>query len=236
MYTVRIEQFEGPLDVLLEMIEDRQLDITRLSLAKVTDQFVSYVENTENISLEYLADFLTVASRLLLIKSRALLPVLEVSDEEEEEMVDLEWQLKEYKRCKELAEHIRELFDSPQRLFRREAYLKSNLLHIPFPKRTYSFQGETMLMFIEQLIERMPDPKALKKKIIRKVISVKEKIAYLKKRIEKNTTQTFSSFLGLQPNRDDVAVSFLAVLELERAHMIEAQQEENFGEIVLKKR
>ena len=101
-YHICLEQFEGPLDLLLSLIEKEKLDITHVSLAKVADQYLKYLETEESISLGNLTAFLSVAARLILIKSRALLPILEFSDEEEESMDDLETRLKVYKRFREV--------------------------------------------------------------------------------------------------------------------------------------
>src|SRR5664280_991792 len=99
-YQIKTEQFEGPMDLLLQMTEEQKLDITRVSLAKTAYQYLQYIANTQNITLEHLADFLSVASRLILIKSKALLPMLEFTEEEEEEIKDLEYQLAQYKKFK----------------------------------------------------------------------------------------------------------------------------------------
>jgi segregation and condensation protein A len=106
MYNVKLEKFEGPLELLLELIEKEQLKITELSLAHVADQYLDYIKNHDSIALENLADFLTIASRLILIKSRALLPMLQVTPEEEEEIQDLAKQLEEYKKFREASQKI----------------------------------------------------------------------------------------------------------------------------------
>ena len=98
MYKVKLEQFQGPLDLLLQLTEEKKLDITEISLAKVTDQYLTYLKNSEVISLDDLANFLIIASRLILIKSRMLLPTLELSKEEEQDIETLKRQLEEYKR------------------------------------------------------------------------------------------------------------------------------------------
>ena len=121
-YRFKLEKFEGPLDLLLELIEKEELRITELSLAKVADQYLEYIKNNENIHLENLSDFLSVASKLILIKSRALLPVLQFTDEEEGEIQDLARQLEEYKRFKEASQVLSRLEDESGKLYYRQAF------------------------------------------------------------------------------------------------------------------
>ena len=123
MYNIKIEQFEGPLDLLLQLTEQEKLDITRVSLAQIADQYLQYISQAENITLQNLADFLSVASKLILIKSKALLPLLEFSPEEEEEIKDLEHQLAEYKKFKEAAGGLNLLLQNPLRFFSRESFV-----------------------------------------------------------------------------------------------------------------
>ncbi|NCU41678.1 MAG: hypothetical protein EOM19_03050 [Candidatus Moranbacteria bacterium] len=233
MYTVKTEFFEGPLDVLLGIIEARELDITLVSLSEVTDQFVCYVESSDTIPLEHLADFLVVASRLLLIKSRALLPILENGEEEEDLSIDLEAQIKGYKRFKEISDVLGRQYALSQTLFRREVYLT-----IPLPEPSsfaYSFSSKDMNFLFSRLVEQMPDPEALKKKVIRRIISLEEKILYFKRIFSETEKGTFFSLLGKDADNDSLSVSFLAFLELARTKVIRVHQEEHFGEIIFEK-
>lgn len=106
-YRFQLEQFEGPLDLLLGLIEKEKLDITQVSLAEIADQFLAYIDNNENINLEQLSAFLSVATRLILIKSRALLPILTFTEEEEESIQDLEEHLRLYQIFREQAKKNR---------------------------------------------------------------------------------------------------------------------------------
>jgi len=114
MQTVITKQFEGPLDLLLNLIEKEKLNICQISLAKITNTYLEEIQKID-ASSENLADFLIVASKLLYLKSRAILPVL--SPEEEEEIEDLEAQLKEYKKFKELSNQFSEILGKNQRSF-----------------------------------------------------------------------------------------------------------------------
>jgi segregation and condensation protein A len=233
MYTVKTEQFEGPLDVLLRMIEDKKMDITRLSLSKVTDQFVEYVESAKDIPLLQLADFLVVTSRLLLIKSRALLPVLVIDEEEEEEIEDLELQLREYKRFKEISEEIRKMYESDLYLFAQEKRISLYQYLPQADPQEYSFSGESLRILFEGVLADIPDPQKLKEKVIRRMISLEERVAHIKKRIFREKRTVFSKYVREAQESDEVAVSFLAVLELVKSQVIESYQETTFGEIII---
>ena len=101
-YTVKTEAFEGPLDILLSLIEKRKLHINDVSLSKVADDFIAYINSIEEFPLEESADFILIASTLILIKSKSLLPTLDLSIEEEEDISTLEDRLREYQKIKEL--------------------------------------------------------------------------------------------------------------------------------------
>ena len=235
MYTVKTEQFEGPLDVLLQMIEAKKMDVTRLSLVCVTDQFVAYVESNDEIPLLQLADFLVVTSRLLLIKSRALLPVLEIDEEEEEEIEDLEFQLKEYKRFKEISEELQKMSESDVYLFRQEKRVSLDQ-YLPQPQpQDYDVSSKEMEYLFEEVLRAIPDPKKLKEKVIQKVVSLEERVFHIKKRIFREKRGSFSQYVQGARGVDDVAISFLAVLELVRSRTVESRQEKTFGEIIIEK-
>src|SRR3989338_6266919 len=117
-YQVKLQAFEGPLDVLLNLIEERKLEITQVSLAEVTGHFIEYVER-EHIPPGIIAEFLAVVARLLLIKTKALLPFLTLSEEEEEELVDLETRLKLLARFREAGKHLRKCTRQKRYVFGR---------------------------------------------------------------------------------------------------------------------
>ena len=123
MYYIKTEKFEGPFALLLDLIEKEKLRVSDLSLAQVADQYLEHIRGNEGIDLANLAEFLSVASKLILIKSRALLPVLEFTEEEEEEIKDLARQLEEYKKFKEASQAIGRMLYSPRVSYCRESYV-----------------------------------------------------------------------------------------------------------------
>jgi len=123
--------FEGPLDLLLDLIERQKLKITEVSLAEVADQFLAYLEKADNIELGQLADFLAVASKLILIKSKALLPMLELTEEEEEDIEELKWRLEEYKKFKKAAAKIGAIDREGKMFYSRQSYSGTEIAFLP---------------------------------------------------------------------------------------------------------
>ena len=128
---VRLQQFEGPLDLLLQLIEKEKLDIAEIALSNVADQYLEHLNNTQDIHPSNLAEFLYVASKLILIKSKALLPVLEFTEEEEEDIAELQMRLKEYRRFKEAAKKIHTIYNNPKKMISRESYSGFNQVFCP---------------------------------------------------------------------------------------------------------
>jgi segregation and condensation protein A len=234
-YTVKTGDFEGPLSALLDMIERRKLDITRLSLASVADEFVAYVETSENVPMEVLADFLSIAAKLLLIKSRAILPVWDTPDEQEEEDAqDLEDRLREYKRFKEISLQVGEMFDSAQRAFPRDAYAGIDKRQFLDERIVPNIPSERLRQIFRDLLAAIPDPEALRKRAIRQIVSVEETIRSVRRLLEKRKRETFFACVEGNASPENISVTFLAVLELVRSETISAQQNQQFGDIDLR--
>ena len=167
-YHIQLPQFEGPLELLLALIEKQKLDVTQVSLAKITDQYLAYIAQEDVISLENLAWFLVIASRLILIKSKALLPLLVFDDEEEEEIVDLEYQLKEYKKFKEAALVLKGMFDANRSMHERSGGFVMQSLFYP-PQGLLA--GDVYAHFLN-VVEDIPVVKKLEEKMVEEVITL----------------------------------------------------------------
>ena len=140
MVNFKLEQFNGPLDLLLKLIEKEELDITQISLAKITDQYIEYIKSTSYIKPEDMADFLVMAARLLLIKSKALFPYLQFG-EEDEDVEELERQLKMYKEFIEATKKIEVMIGKKKFMFMREfnrKYILNNLVNNFSPPKSLS--------------------------------------------------------------------------------------------------
>jgi len=125
MINIKLEKFEGPLALLIKLIDKEEVDITQISLARIADQYIEFIKKSPNIGPDNMADFLVIAARLLLIKSKALLPYL--TEEEEEEIEDLERQLKMYKEFLDAAKVVEKILGKKKFMFAREFNRKAVL-------------------------------------------------------------------------------------------------------------
>ncbi|EKD46706.1 MAG: Chromosome segregation and condensation protein ScpA [uncultured bacterium] len=229
-YHIKLEQFEGPLDLLLQLTEQEKLDITRVSLAKIADQYLAYIAEAKDITLAHLADFLTVASRLILIKSKALLPMLEFTEEEEEEIKDLEHQLAEYKKFKDASAKLALIFDSPSVSFSREGF--SGLGVVFYPPENIT--AEDLRKSFVKVLGEIPVAEKLEEEMVKEILTLEDKIVHLQKTLRERVTTSFSELVANAKDKVEVVVSFLAMLELVKQRIIHVEQGELFSEINLK--
>ncbi len=233
-YVVQLEVFQGPMDLLLHLIEKEELPIISVSLARVTEQYLDHLERLEELQPDGIAEFLVMAARLLYIKSVALLPQVELeSDEEEEDPGEaLARQLREYKRFKEKAGFLRELEESGQRSYVRTA---------PPPKLETRLDPEgldaqlLMAAVYEVLMEMDAAPPPIHS-IVALKITVEERVEHLWKRLRTGEVIRFRQYLSKAQSRTEIVVSFMAVLEMIKQGLAQVQQSELFGEIVIEGR
>ncbi len=227
-FTVKQEAFEGPLELLLSLIEKRKLSITEISLAKVADDYISYVNSFTDFPIEQSANFILVASTLLLIKSKALLPELALSEEEQGSMEDLERRLKIYQRFKELSKTLRPSFGRNVLLFQENRMISK----VFAPHQNITLPN--LLLSIKQVIFSLPKFEKLSKAIVQKVISLEEVIQNLSKRVQDSLKMSFKEFSGFgKKEKVHVIVSFLAMLELVKQGVVHVAQEEHFSDITI---
>ncbi|MCW5876529.1 MAG: segregation/condensation protein A [Anaerolineales bacterium] len=231
-YTVETEVYQGPLDLLLQLIERAELDITKLSLARVTDQFLAYMRTLEAARAERVSEFLVVASRLMQIKSEALLPrpVVRMPDEEDpgEALVQ---QLILYKQFKELAGLL---------AGRQEEHLRAYLRMAPPPKvegrLDLSHVGVDDLHATALRVFQREDARApLRTVVAPPKVTIREKIRLITDAFKESATVRFRALLGKKPQRLHIVVTFLAMLELVRRFRITAEQEALFGDIEMRR-
>ncbi len=233
-YQVRLAVFEGPLDLLLQLIERHQLDITTVALAQVADQYLEYIGLLPELDPDLLADFLVVAARLLLIKSRALLPKPPVAAEEEEEddAEALARQLLEYKRFKEAATALRAREDAGLRSYVRTATpTRASLSAVP----RLSLEGLTVADLADALraVLARQAPGQPPEVIAPMLWSITDKIAVIQRAIARTGTTSLSLLLRKVKSRVEAIVTFLALLELIKAREVKVSQDATFGEITI---
>lgn len=226
-YEVKTDAFEGPLDLLLNLIEGRKLFINDISLAQISDSYISYVRDLQNFSMKDLADFIVIASTLMLIKSKSLLPTLNLTQEEEQNIDELEERLKIYQEMKKLSGFVSESFGK-QIIFEKTP----NKMREPIFSPDKNINLSNITMGILNVLKNLPKKEIIPQKIIKKVISLDEMIGNLTQRIKANLKMSFSDFSGIgKKDRVDVVISFLAMLELVKQGSLLVQQDSKFGEI-----
>lgn len=224
--------FEGPLDLLLELILKNKLEITDISLAEVADQFIVYMqENGESIGPEHLSEFLLIAGKLVLIKSKAILPLLELEKEEEEDIEELKRRLREYKKFKEIFPEIKKLYENKNIFFGKTGYAGIGTVFCPPPNLALA----DMEGLFAVAIAKMPVKEVLGEKKKINVVSITDKINEIKAKLLDRVEVSFRSVIVGSKNKVEVIVTFLAMLELVRKNHAVIDQEEMFGEISIKK-
>ena len=230
---IKIEKFEGPLGLLLRLIEKEEMDITQISLAKIADQYVDYIQNSQRISPEEMADFLVVAAKLLLIKSKALLPYL--YSEEEEDIEELEQQLKMYKEFLDAAKKINKMLGKKKFMFTREFNRKAVLVNVNLFSPPKKLKIGDMTMAFKDLLGRIKLPAALQEETLDRKINIEDKILDIQKMLIERIRVSFNNILERAGDKTEIIVSFLAVLELMRQREVVLEQNNLFDEIFISK-
>lgn len=228
-YQVQLEVFEGPLDLLLHLIEHNELDITTVSLARVTDQYLAYLRLIEERRPDDIAEFLSVAARLLLIKSRALLPKPPPLLQEEEDIgEDLVRQLREYRRFKQIAEVLRQRDQDGLHMHPRTVpatrFLKLE------PKLDLDGTSlDDLIGALRGLLQETEVDDQLS--VVPLKVTIGQKIQEIDKLLHARRTLTFDELFESDTSRLEVIVTLLAVLELIRVRRVQALQDSLFGPI-----
>jgi segregation and condensation protein A len=226
--------YEGPLELLLELIEKRKLLINDISLAAVTDEYIARINALGGVPVEETAEFISLAATLLLIKSRSLLPSLMLSEEESRDIKELEYRLAVYQILKEAARGLDHALKGPALWEGRPPALEP--LFLPDAAATPS----GLRAAAQSLIEGFPTTLALPKVAVKKIMSLEEVIDKLAARISSAMRLSFREFARSTSSgqagkleRAEVIVGFLALLELVKQGIIRATQGEHFGDISL---
>jgi len=248
-YQVKTHIFEGPLDTLLSLIEKRKLFINDISLAQVADDYIAYIKSFEDFPLNAsepsvgrranarlaIADsshFILIASTLVLIKSKSLLPTLTLTEDEEHNIEDLENRLKEYQKYKALSKHLRDRFN-----------INVEYLRLPSKEKIIVFAPDSNTNVdklhgtIQRIIQLIPKKEFVPKAVVQKVISLEEMMDSLAKRITENMKMSFKDFSRSTSSgkagvdKINIVVSFLAMLELVKQGIIHVRQDRNFQDI-----
>lgn len=232
-FQVKHEAFEGPVEVLLDLIERRKLFVNDVSLASVTDDFITFIQ-TRGMHPEMVANFLAVAATLILIKARSLLPNLELTSDESESITDLERRVALYQIISHISNDLIKQYG--KRISFEGAVRSSGPVFAPDP----TLAIEQLPQMIDDIIGRVPPPAPAKPEArVTKTISITEVIETLIERIQKAAQVSFNSIRVAAPDGDTkeqkvyTIVSFLGMLELVRRGLVAANQDEQFADIAL---
>lgn len=231
-YSIKIDSFEGPLDLLLHLIKEKNVDIYDISIEEITKSYLDYINKMEELNINIASSYLVMATELMEIKSKSLLPKVESEEDNEEEVSreNLINKLVEYKKYKEMTEVFKEL-----EINRNNIYIKSpENINNYVNNEIYNEEIEIdkLVEAMKNFLNRMELEKPLKTKITNKEYSVKERknsirnILRNKKRIE--FTELFEEY-----NKSYIAVTFLSVLELAKEHELRINQDKNFDNIFI---
>lgn len=228
MYELKLEQFSGPIEKLLGLIEEKKLDITELSLAQVTADFLNYLKTLEKLDPRILADFLVVAAKLILIKSKTLLPDLKLTEEEKGEIKDFTQHLVIYKEFKKASQEIANLVNKKRHLYSREFLQNREAVFYPPSKINLSSLGKVMGKIFNSLQELLFETQ----NINIKTIKLEEKIAELLERLKKSAKISFKD-LNRKKAKIEIIVNFLALLHILQERLLEIEQKSNFSDIII---
>jgi segregation and condensation protein A len=229
-YRVRLDVFEGPLDLLLHLVKKNEVDLSDLPVATITDQYIAYLDLLQQLDLDMAGEYLVMAATLLHLKSRLLLPSEEAADEEsgEDPRAELARQLLEYQRFKEAAEMLER-----NNMLGRDVFTRVPMRNEPNDEQDVVYDvllGDLLDALQEVLKNAEPD---VVHRVILEQISLRERVCMVLDLLRERTQVAFTDLLSADTSRLQILVTFLATLELVRTRMIDVNQDERFGPIML---
>ena len=235
-YAIKIDNFEGPLDLLCHLIDKNKMNIYDIKLSDITDQYIEYINQMEEMSLEVTSEFIIMASTLLYLKSKNLLPS-EVEDEKELTEEELLRRIIEYKKYKEISKKLKENYI----IFSKRCYRLQEELELPKQKLEKEYQKEIISEIYANVIEKNSNrlnrnAKNIEKIAITDTYTVASKVKEMFKELLRKPKFVFNKLYKVsESNRQEVVTAFTGLLELSRRSKVVTTQEELFGDIVVEK-
>lgn len=235
-YAIKIDNFEGPLDLLCHLIDKNKMNIYDINLSEITDQYINYLKEQEKLNLEIASEFIIMASTLLYLKSKNLLPKQEEEEEEitEEELIR---RIIEYKKFKEISKVLKEQYkNNSNRYFKLQEEIK-----LPKQKIEKNYESTLIPEMYKKVVERNEEKVNQNAKNIEKIAitdnyTVASKVKEMFKALIKNKKFTFNKMFSLKKhNKQEVVTAFSGLLELSRRSKVLTKQEELFGDIEVEK-
>ncbi|MCI8411698.1 MAG: segregation/condensation protein A [Clostridia bacterium] len=235
-YAIKIDNFEGPLDLLCHLIDKNKMNIYDINLSEITDQYIEYLNEQEKLNLEIASEFLVMASTLLFLKSKNLLPKQEEEEEEltEEELIR---RIIEYKKFKEISKTLKESY----LLYSNRFFKGQEEIELPKKKLEKDYDNTVIPKIYEELFQRNSvklnqNAKNIEKIAIVENYTVASKVKEMFKVLVKQKSFVFNKLFSIKKhNKQEVVTAFSGLLELSRRSKVETNQEELFGDIVVEK-
>lgn len=233
-FTVKLDRYEGPYTKLLELIEQRKLSITEISLVAVADDYIAYIKTLEQKNLVDISQFIVVASTLILIKAKSLLPGVVYTDEEEKQVHDLEKKLELYAMLASTSNKIRAIFTKNILYSRSHASHKDTTIFVPDARVDRLMLQSVALLTLATFIT----PKALVRVAVEQALRIENVIEKLLERVKTMHSMTLQSMAGgaktFEEQKKLLIVNFIALLELLRSGGVHAEQHAGGGDIEIK--
>lgn len=232
-FTLKLDRFEGPYTKLLECIESRKLSITEVSLVEVSDEYIAYIKTLDQKDLVDISQFILVASTLMLMKAKSLLPGVVYTEEEEKQIHDLEYKLELYALLSKGSEKIKALFGKTV-LYSRPHFKPKDLhVFIPDERVTPSLLQSVLALTLMSFVTT----KSLAKVSVKQALRIENVIENILERVKATQSVTFQTLAPQNADKEEqkkvLIVNFIALLELLRAGSLQAKQHEDGGEIVI---
>lgn len=235
-YLLKIDNFEGPLDLLCHLIDKNKMDIYDINLSEITDKYIEYLKEQEELNLEIASEFLVMASTLLYLKSKKLLPKQEEEEEEltEEELIR---RIIEYKKFKEISKKLKENYQE----YSNRYYKFQEEIKLPKQKLEKEYEKNTIPKIYEALVKRNEEKVNQNAKNIEKIAitdnyTVASKVKEMYKVLIKQKRFIFNKLFSInKKNKQEVVTAFSGLLELSRRNKVETSQKELFGDIEVEK-
>lgn len=224
-FSIKTDHYEGPFEVLLNLIEERKLLVNDLALASITEEFISHVKNQEAFPMEEATNFIQIAATLLLIKSKSLIPDLELTDDENADVEDLKRRLAAYEKVRDAARELARVFGKTTMVPVGDR--PAEVVFAPSDDFTKEGLAEALarVLAAREEVEQLPEAR------VKPLITIEEMMDRLAKRVQTAMTLSFKEFAGGAKEKVEVIVSFLALLELVKQGAVAADQYGQYGDI-----
>lgn len=242
-YEVKLETFEGPLDLLYHLIEKNEIDIYNIPISEVTDQYIQYLDNLQKFDMEMASEFLVMAATLLEIKSRMLLPnpieeQIEFDVQGVDPRRDLVLKLIEYKKYKIIADYFKQREELYGRVhFKEQDNIEDFINKIDYKESDITLDIDVLISSVQRVLKKLKrldeNRKSFFQELKRDIYTVEEKVELLKKKVQSKTIVSFNKLFSQDSCKLEVIVTFLALLELLKLKEIEIKQDYIFGDILI---